>query len=290
MALKLKCNKSRFMDDQEKRVWQSHARQWDLVGAPLKPSPQDGVLMMKLVTSCLGLSQPVRRIAVLGVTPELMQLDWPQGIEIEAFDHSEAMLQSVWTPNPKLASRVTLASWQALPSDDAHFDLVVGDGSFNALPSLVAYPLVFKELARISCDQAALVLRCFVSPDVAESMTEIQDAAMSGRVYSFHALKWRIAMTLAAKDHGAVAVREVYDAFEAHFDREDLARITGWPITVINTIDAYKMVDTVYTFPTMAQWRDSCQPLWRVDQVLYADYELAQRCPTLRLVRESFAA
>jgi hypothetical protein len=286
----LKYNKSSFMNDQEKMVWESHSRQWDLVGAPLKPSAQDGVLMMELGTSCLGLSQTVKRIAILGVTPELIQLDWPQGVELEAFDHSEPMLQSVWAPNPKFASRVTLASWQALPVDDAHFDLVVGDGSFNALPSLVEYAPVFQELARISCDQAALVLRCFVRPDEAESMTEIKHAAMSGRVYSFHALKWRIAMSLATKNHGAVAVREVYDTFEAHFDRENLARISGCPITVINTIDAYKMADTVYTFPTLAQWRDCCQPLWRVDQVLYADYELAQRCPTLRFVRESFAA
>lgn len=277
------------MADQEKMVWQNHSRQWNLVGAPLKPSAQDGVLMMKLVPTCLGASQPVRRIAVLGVTPELMQLDWPQGVELAAFDHSEHMLQSVWAPNPMFATHVTLASWQALPVDDAHFDLVVGDGSFNALPSLVEYAPVFQELARISCEKAVMVLRCFVRPDEAESMAQIQHAAMSGLVYSFHALKWRIAMSLAAKDHGAVAVREIYDTFEAYFDRESLARITGWPITVINTIDAYKMADTVYTFPTLAQWRDCCQPLWRVDQVLYADYELAQRCPTLRFVRESFA-
>ena len=184
------------MNDQEKMVWQNHSRQWNLVGAPLKPSPQDGALMMELGTSCLGLSQTVKRIALLGVTPELIQLDWPQGVELDAFDNSEPMLQSVWAPNPKFASRVTLASWQALPVDDAHFDLVVGDGSFNALPSLVEYAPVFQELARIS---------------------------------------------------------------------------------------------SAYTFPTLAQWRDCCQPLWRVDQVLYADYELAQRCPTLRFVRESFA-
>lgn len=50
------------------------------------------------------------------------------------------------------------------------------------------------------------------------------------------------------------------------------------------------MIDTVFKFHTLAEWRDCCQPVWRVDQVLYAGNELAQRCPSLRFVREGFAA
>ena len=54
-------------------VWRQHARQWSQVGSPLRPVPDDGELMMALAASALQASARPR-IAVLGVTPEVVQL------------------------------------------------------------------------------------------------------------------------------------------------------------------------------------------------------------------------
>lgn len=274
------------MGVEQTAVWAGHARHWDLVGAPLRPSPEDGALALALLRPALSASGSRGRLAVLGVTPELVHQPWPVGTDLHAFDHSVPMLETVWLPHPWLASRVTLSRWQALPVDDGHFDAVVGDGSFNALPSLDAYGPLFAELARVARSTAALVLRCFVRPQAPESVDAVVEAVMSGQVGSFHALKWRLAMALAEDGGGVVKVRSIHEAFCTRFDRCALAKHTGWSTAVIDTIDAYSAADTVYTFPTLAQWQTHCEPFWRVETVRHAiHYELAERCPTVRFVR-----
>lgn len=274
------------MRDDQTSVWQGHASQWAKVGPPLRPSSEDGELALALALPSLLAGQTTGRVAVLGVTPELVSLPWPEDTDIHAFDQSQHMLETVWQPHPQRRSRVTLARWQALPVPDGCFGAVVGDGSLNALPSLEDYGPVLQELARVTRPHAALVLRCFVRPDDVESIEQLKEAVMAGQVGSFHALKWRLAMALAAEQDGVVAVRSVHQAFGAIFRREDLARHTGWPMAVIDTIDAYRSAETVYTFPTLAQWVRCGEPHWKLESMRRpVSYELADRCPTLRFVR-----
>lgn len=268
------------------QVWQGHARQWHLVGAPLRPSPEDSLIMMDLLKDILSAPLPEARVAVLGVTPEVIQLDWPSHTLLHAFDHSLAMLETVWMPPAGIASQATLARWQDLPVPDSSYHAVVGDGSLNVLPRLDDYALLFAELARVSAPGGVTVLRCFLRPDCAETPQQVQDAVMAGRVGSFHALKWRLAMALAERRHGVIAVADIHQVFEALFERDYLVKCTGWTRDVVDTIDAYRAVDTVYTFPTQAQIAALCRPHWHIDAVQRGAYELAERCPTLRLVRQ----
>lgn len=256
------------------------------MGPPLRPSPEDGELALQSLRPALYGAQAFGRVAVLGVTPELVRLPWPAYTVVHAFDHSQHMLDTVWRPHPQRPSQATLAEWQCLPVPDGHFDAVVGDGSMNALPSLEAYGPVFHELARVTRPTGVLVLRCFVRPDEPESIEQVRNAVMAGQVGSFHALKWRLAMSLASEQGAAVAVRSIHQAFEAHFNYEELVRRTAWPMPVVDTINAYRSADTVYTFPTLAQWSEHCAPAWELASVCRASrYELAERCPTLRFVR-----
>jgi hypothetical protein len=277
------------MDSTQSSVWSGHSRQWDLVGAPLTPTPDDGALLLHLLESCLRAGKPTARLAVLGVTPQVIQLPWPSCASIHAFDHSSSMIERVWRPNPRVQSTCALAPWQSPPISDGFFDAICGDGSLNCLPTQEEYVAIFAELARVSKADAAMAIRCFTRPDEGETLDAVRHATMSGSVGSFHSLKWRIAMSVAGND-GVVAVQSIYNAFEASFDRNELSNTTGWPLQVINTIDAYRGVATAYTFPTLGQWQKRCQPYWRVDQVLYAQYELADCCPTLRFVRETGVA
>lgn len=245
--------------------------------------------MLELLEHVMSGPDIPKRVAMLGVTPELVQMDWPEGTEICAFDHTAQMLNTVWKPHPTLASSATLARWQALPVPDGQFDFVVGDGSLNVLPTLDEYGPLFGELARVTFARAALVIRCFVRPDRPETFAHLKTEVAAGRVGSFHALKLRIAMLLSDERDGQVEVRAVYQAFECHFNREELAQQMGWPLAVIATIDVYQEVSTVYTYPTVAQLRERCLPHWLVDCVAVGRYELAERCPTLRLVRAPVA-
>lgn len=75
-------------------VWQRHAGQWARIGAPLRPSPVDGAILLELSQPALVAGRP--RVVVMGVTPEVVGLAWPADSEVLAFDHSAAMIASVW--------------------------------------------------------------------------------------------------------------------------------------------------------------------------------------------------
>lgn len=131
------------------------------------------------------------------------------------------------------------------------------------------------------------MLRCFVRPDRAETLDAVASAALAGDVGSMHALKWRIAMALEVDHTFSVKVVDIRTAFDRLFpDRDLLARITGWPLQVIETIDAYRGVATRYSFPTLAAIRTAAAPLFEVGGVRLGCYELAERCPTV-LFRKS---
>lgn len=265
-------------------VWEKHANQWQCVGPPLKPSPEDGLMTIAGLQPVL--EQGRCQIAVLGVTPELVQLPWPAPVELSAYDHSEQMIASVWRPHPAVPSTVRCASWQHLPVADATFHAAVGDGSLNALPDLECYDSVLKELCRVLTPEARVAIRCFVRPDVPETLPEVVAAVSAMQVGSFHALKWRIAMSLANVPGAAAPVASIHRAFcECFPSRAELVRLTGWPEALIDTIDVYRGSPTQYSFPTLDEIRETCRPYFDIAAVMHGTYELADRCPTLVLQR-----
>ncbi len=271
-------------------VWRKHSAQWRRVGAPLRPSAQDGELMMaavapalsSCVSSCVSSRVSATNLAILGVTPEIVQLPWPEGARLHAFDHSAEMIATIWQPHAHIPSCVTQARWQALPVEDRSIRVALGDGSLNVLPRLNDYPDVLNELDRVLEVNGLLCVRCFIRPDDAETLESV--AADAGNIGSFHVLKWRIAMALSHPPNYDVAVTDIHAAFENMFpNREELARRTNWPLEVIDTIDAYRGSPTRYNFPTMQAFADVCAPGFEITQATYGTYELAICCPTLVL-------
>lgn len=273
--------------NEQNAVWSRHSSQWQKVGAPLRPTTQDADLMLAAVASRLSRWDGEASVAVLGVTPELVQLPWPSHVKLCAFDHSAEMIASVWQAHRSVPSSVTLASWQNLPLPESSLGLVVGDGSLNVLPSLQDYPALLSELDRVLLPEGLVCLRCFIRPDRRESLAAVAADAEEGKILSFHSLKWRIAMSLSEGPEFSVAVADIHAAFGTVFrDRAALAQRSGWPLAVIDTIDAYQGASTRYTFPTLDALAGVCSPYFLIEKVAYGDYELAERCPTLSLRRQ----
>ena len=266
------------------RVWQQHSSQWALVGAPLRPSPIDAALLRGAVLAHHHNVQALE-VCVLGVTPEVVGLDWPRGSTIRAFDHSAAMVEKVWRPHPTLASEVCLADWSELPVANGSVDVFAGDNSLGALPTFSKIEDVLRELHRALKPTGLLCLRCFIAPEVPETLEAIQEDVSRGRVGSFHALKWRLAMALCSEADHNVVVHRIVECFDSLFpDRQLLSRLHGWPVAVINTIDAYRNNDVLYTFFTLKALERVAAPWFNIQAMEYADYELAERCPTVTLV------
>ncbi len=157
--------------------WQENARQWQHLGPPLRPSPQDIGFFEDAVQEWIH-HYGAPRVLLLGVTPEIYRLPWPEGTDFLAVDHSQAMIDAVW-PGPKEAAQC--ADWLSLKLPDNSRDIVLCDGG---LP-LLAYPREQQQLVRILrdvlSDQGLCILRLFVPPSQQESPDAVLRDLLEGK-------------------------------------------------------------------------------------------------------------
>jgi SAM-dependent methyltransferase len=245
--------------------WPLHARQWALVGPPLRPSDEDVAIVR-------AEAQRPARTLLLGVTPELAALDLG---ELVAIDHAQAMIDAIFPAGP--GRRAVVGDWTRVPLPDGWADLVLGDGCLSCLTYPHGYHALAAELDRVLAPGGRVIVRLFAAPARRETIDEIA-AADCG---SFHVFKWRLAMAVG-HERGNVRVAEIWRAFEAMVpDRDALP----WPRAVIETIDAYRDSSLSYSFPTEDEVVAALAPFTPARRFV-PGYELGVRCPTVILVRK----
>lgn len=222
-------------------------------------------------------------VLLLGATPELGVI----GAALTMADWSPTMISEVWQPLHPTRPAL-LCDWRELPGD-LRITAVIGDGSLASNRWPEDYHAMLAVAARLLSPGGKVAIRLFTSPDMAEPLEAVRDAALSGEIGGFHALKWRLAGCVAGQGGSAnVAVEAILAAFEQAFpDRMTLAERTGWGLDVIAEIDAYRGNPAVYSFPTRAQALAAVPEGFRDVRLVEAgSYELAERCPILALTRE----
>ncbi len=261
--------------------WNQHARQWSLIGLPLRPAPEDiGLLEAEIHAWHTRFAVASPRALLCGVTPEVARLHWPSGTWLTAVDHSRRMIAGVW-PAGEAPGAAVRAEWLALPLANASQHLLVGDGSANQMVGRSGYAAFAAELRRVATDNALLAMRYFVRPELAEPPDRVFDDLWQRRIGNFHIFKWRLAMALHGTLEQGVRLGDVWTAWhQAVPDAEKLAAHLGWPVAVVNTIHNYRNVDTRYSFPTLAEVRD-CAGDFEITAMHVPGYELGERCPTL---------
>jgi SAM-dependent methyltransferase len=258
--------------------WRAHARQWSLIGSPLRPHTDDIAIVRDWLDTTTA---PGARGALLGVTPELAQATAHRAIV--AIDRERAMIDLLQRAIPFESARAIQGDWLALPLAARSLAFALGDGSFNLLRYPRDYHALFGELRRVMCEDAALIVRVFARPDAEETCAAVLAAAFAGRIGNFHAFKWRFAMALVARNrHPDIGVADIHREFDAWVpDRDALALGAGWTRAAIDTIDVYRGSDAVYSFPTLEEWRVVAARHGRELACAHGRYELAERCPLL---------
>lgn len=261
--------------------WAAHAGQWSRIDSPLRPHADD----VALVQAWLAQYGPTGHAGcglLLGVTPELAA----QGSHtVIAVDRERAMVDMLRSHARAHAhpGDAIQGNWLALPFTAGSLDFALGDGSFNLLRYPDDYHALFNELKRVLRSNAPLILRIFTAPSQRESSLDIIDEAMAGRIASFHAFKWRLAMSLAtARGDANIGVADIHREFERLApDRTMLAQQSGWDRSSIDTIDVYCGSRAVYSFPSAMEWRTIAER-YSVELARdHGDYELAECCPSV---------
>lgn len=265
--------------------WTQHARQWQYVGSPLRPGPDDITIAARLVereqarSGRMGL-----RSVLLGVTPELATMPWPSNTRLLAVDRSPGMIRSVL---PRLSGadvNAVCGNWLGLPLPAASVDCVVGDGCFTVLESLAAHRVLSSEVCRVLDQDGFFVIRLFVQLPEPETVDRVMDELLADAIGNFHVFKWRLAMALQKSPESGVGVHDIWQQWQwAGISAQSLSRRTGWPVEEIRTIEAYRDSPARYTFPTLEQARELLHNDFRELACHVPDYELGRRCPTLLL-------
>lgn len=264
-----------------------HAQNWGLLGSPLRPCAED----MRLMQSCFGKWHSAYRPApstaplkalLLGVTPEIAVQDWGVPVDLTAVDISQAMIAAVW-PGDTPERHALCADWMKMPVAEHGFDMLMADGVFTLLDYPAGYAGLAQAIRRCLKHDGLFLLRAFCRPATAESLTHIFEDLWNKRIGSFHAFKWRLAMAIQGDDiRQGVAVARIWETCHANISGyEHLAQVTGWPVEVIATMDAYRGSVAIYTFPDMNELIEAAAPYLTCTHHETDSYELAERCPLL---------
>jgi hypothetical protein len=219
------------------------------------------------------------RTLLLGVTPELAGI----APDLVAIDRDVAMVAHIW-PGDTDRRFAIVGDWRNTNFADASFSACIGDGSLSGLQFPDEYTLAMNAVARSLRSGGRFVCRLYASPEQAETIPRLRDAAMAGGIGNFHVFKLQLGMALANGTTGAaVGVQAMFDTFNEMFgDRAELSRVTGWPLGHIDTIDFYRGSAVAYSFPTAEQARVVAAKSFSSARLAATlGYELSERCPLL---------
>ncbi len=265
-------------------VWNGHLEQWKAgaVRPPFVPTAEDLSLLRQACPDAL-FEADMARVLILGVTPALVMAPWPQGFEIFAVDFDRAMIEALWSEAAAARAQVICANWADMPFPDDYFDLVVGDGSFCALPSLDAYPDVLAEIVRVKRNAAPIIARFFAQSDQPFSLLDLvhPDKGVATLDYTPSELRLLLLMALCQPD-AKVDHRQLRQAITDNWGDPDAFVAAGWPQHE-EAAKTHLMLASqqVLNFPTLAQVEVQFAPFRLKPTVLQPEYRVGAFCPTI---------
>lgn len=267
--------------------WAEMARQWRQAGTPMRPSKQDRSFCIDAVGEWRRHSGVAPRVLLLGVTPDIYRLPWPEGTDILAVDRSQPMIDIVW-PGPKEA--VLCADWLSMAGPDSSRDIAFCDGGLH----LLSYPEEQQQLVRILSsllsDKGLCIFRLFVPPHQRESSDRVLQDLLEGGISNLNILKLRLAMSLQDCAEKGVELKKVWRALhEISSDLRGLAKKIGWPEEHLLAMNMYRDSTARYSFVTVDKVCDlfcSRSGGFKLRYLHVPSYELGERCPTIVLQRD----
>jgi SAM-dependent methyltransferase len=258
--------------------WHNIAGQWDQVGSPLRPTAQDQAMYANVISRWSGGTAP--RGLILGVTPELYHLPWPEGSHVSAMDHTQRMIDLVW-PGPR--QDALCADWRDMPLETASRDIALCDGGIIMLSYPHGHSQMVRGLERVLAPGGVCAFRLYVLPATPETPEAVLDDLLAGRIANLNILKLRLGMAMQEQREHGVQLGQVWEALHrAAPDFPGLAADIGWPLDHLLAINTYRDCPSRYYFLTLT---DVCRLFcenpggFSHESTHEPTYSLGERCP-----------
>jgi SAM-dependent methyltransferase len=261
------------------------ARSWEKTGSPLRPCAQDVAVYAGMAQEWVA-RHGIPRVLLLGVTPEIYRLPWPEGCDFVAVDQAPAMIEFVW---PGDARQVVQANWLDLPLPTASRDLVFCDGGLHLLDYPRGQQRLIERLHDVVAPGGRCIFRLFTPPAVRETEEQVLEDLGAGRIPNLNVLKLRLGMAMQSSPESGIAVRAVWNRLHefAQGSWEALALQLGWPLDELMVIDTYRESKACYHFVSRAEVEELfCgEKKFVQEEARTSDYILGERCPVVALTR-----
>ena len=222
-----------------------------------------------------------------GVTPEIAEMEWPQGARVLAVDRSEKMISVVWPGDIEGKRKAICGDWFESPDMVECFDCVIGDGVFAFLNYPDQYKALLIRAHELLTEDGIVITRFFTRPPRPESPANVLRELCAGRIGNFHIFKFRLAMSLQSDVETGVRMGDVYNAWlEADVDRDELSSLTGWTLSEISTIDQYRDMETRRNFPSLEEFDELISEYFKRVDYCIPGYELGDCCRIVCDLRE----
>lgn len=273
---------------QHSQQWSRAALVWNQLGSPLRPVEAD-LLPVRggLASWCADHPGRTPHGLILGVTPELYGLPWPDRRQLRAAERTPEMIAHVWPGN---ADQVLNTDWEHLSVEPASVDIALCDGGLHLLDHPYGQRRLFGILSDAMAAGGLLILRLFVPPARPETADDVLAALFAGDIGDMNRLKMRLGMALQDAPETGVAVHTVWQTLhDAAGDWPQLARQLGWDLEHVRAIDAYRDSTARKHYidePTMLSLADEAtggafEPVGRYEP----GYLMGEQCPTVLLRR-----
>jgi hypothetical protein len=269
------------MDNKSSKHWNNISKNWKYFGSPLRPHKEDVDYFQTYVFSKF-ISNQKFNVKIYGVTPEIVNMDWPANSKIVSVEQSLDMIKEFWPGDADNKRKAYMANWLDTLEEDGTFDVVIGDGCFISM----SYPSGYKKLSEATVkslsSEGLFIMRFFIQKDIKESSEEVVKSLLKGEINTFHTFKWRFAMSLQESSLEGVELNKIYNEWKKlGISPELLMEKFNWSKESINTINLYKDKHNSFTFATLDEILDILKENYVIDKVKYLNYEFAERCPII---------
>jgi SAM-dependent methyltransferase len=268
-------------DEAARAYWESRARDWR-VSPPLTPAPEDIAWYEAKVADCArSLSSRPLRAVLLGVTPAIAAMKWPDSTRILAVDWAQGMVEHVW---PRAGfpehAHVVRADWRQLPLAPTSVDLVVGDGCYSAMGSLAGARQLNREVGRILKPGGWYCVRAFCRSDHATSIAALFAELEGGRVDNLDLFRWRLAMLVHGDSAEGVALGKVWRTWRDHV-RDGPSEARCWSADQRLNMARWEGVQARFAFPSLHELQALAEPSFDLVACEWPGYASAEHFPRL---------
>jgi len=224
---------------------------------------------------------------MLGMTPAIAAMRWPEPTDLVALDWSSGMIRHQWPRSglPRFAAPVQ-GDWRAMPLADACRDFAVGDCCQVSVDSFDDCAAYHAEVRRVLRPGGHFVQRCILRPEHAESPEAIFEQLFAGKMPNFEVFRRRLAMALHGSNRVGVRAGDVWRAWDEHVrDPRALLERYGWSSQTFETIDRWKGSEFRFPFPTLPEMLELAGPGFELIECDVPTYEMGERCPRLVMRR-----